>query len=135
MEPIILTIAGSAKGCPGPGAYAAILQCKGKEKVIDGRDPCTNEAAMKMKAFILGVSALKLYGCDVELHTDSKEILHVLDNAKEYYNAGWRKTLEEEQKRVNDLKGASGGLDYSNLTPAGERRLALRSRTEHSGWS
>lgn len=61
-------------GCdpnPGPGAWAAILLCKGRTKEISGVDRSTTNNRMEMTAAIRSLESLK-YACKVVLNTDSQ---------------------------------------------------------------
>jgi len=87
---------GACKGNPGPGGWAAILECRGVEKVLSGGEPlCTNNR-MELMAVIKGLEALNR-PCRVKIISDSK---YVVDSVTKGWlfnwpNRGWRNSLNE----------------------------------------
>ena len=65
---------GACKGNPGPGGYAAILTCNGKEKIIRGGASQTTNNRMELVAVIEGLKALKKPS-EVLIVTDSKYVM------------------------------------------------------------
>ncbi|MBO4216579.1 MAG: ribonuclease HI [Clostridia bacterium] len=84
---------GACSGNPGPGGFAAILVCRGKEKVITGGERETTNNRMELKAVISGLQALKRR-CDVTVCSDSKYVVDslTLGWAKSWRENGWRKS-------------------------------------------
>lgn len=83
---------GACSGNPGPGGYAAILTCRGKEKVIVGGAKETTNNRMELTAVIEGLRALKRK-CDVTVCSDSKYVIDslTLGWARSWREKGWRK--------------------------------------------
>ena len=83
---------GACSGNPGPGGYAAILTCRGKEKIIVGGAKETTNNRMELTAVIEGLRALKRK-CDVTVCSDSKYVIDslTLGWAKSWREKGWRK--------------------------------------------
>ena len=83
---------GACSGNPGPGGYAAILTCRGKEKIIVGGAKETTNNRMELTAVIEGLRALKRK-CDVTVCSDSKYVIDSLKLgwAKSWREKGWRK--------------------------------------------
>ena len=70
MFQITLYTDGSCLGNPGPGGYAAVLQCNGRCKEITGHSAHTTNNRMELQAVIAGLQALK-HRCQVTVVTDS----------------------------------------------------------------
>ena len=83
---------GACSGNPGPGGYAAILTCRGREKVIVGGAKETTNNRMELTAVIEGLRALKRK-CDVTVCSDSKYVIDslTLGWARSWREKGWRK--------------------------------------------
>lgn len=73
MENVYLFTDGACSGNPGPGGWCAILQYKGKEKVLSGSERETTNNRMELTGVIEGLKALKRK-CSVVVTTDSKYI-------------------------------------------------------------
>jgi len=87
-DPIYLYTDGACSGNPGPGGYGAILQYRGKEKILaQGYERTTNNR-MELKAVIAGLEELKTPGWQVIVVTDSKYVSDAF-NLKWIY--GWVK--------------------------------------------
>ena len=89
---------GSCLGNPGPGGWAALLMCRGTEKMLTGHQAETTNNQMEMQAVISALTALKL-ACDIELFTDSK---YVMDGATSWIHGwkakGWKNSKKEPVK-------------------------------------
>ena len=84
---------GACSGNPGPGGYAVILVCRGKEKVITGGAKETTNNRMELSAVIAGLGALKRK-CAVTVCSDSKYVIDslALGWARSWREKGWRKS-------------------------------------------
>ena len=78
---------GACSGNPGPGGWACILSCDGIEKEISGGEANTTNNRMELTGVIEGFRLLK-FPCIVELYSDSKYVIDVLEKGWAY---GWRK--------------------------------------------
>ena len=78
---------GACSGNPGPGGWAAILSCMGREKELSGGERETTNNRMELRAVIEALSALK-EPCEVELWTDSQYIARAIN---EGWLAGWKR--------------------------------------------
>jgi ribonuclease HI len=74
---VFLFVDGACKGNPGPGGYAAVLVCNGREKEIVGGESRTTNNRMELMAVIAGLRALKR-PCEVTVVTDSRYVLVIL---------------------------------------------------------
>ncbi len=84
---------GACSGNPGPGGFAVILVCRGKEKVITGGESSTTNNRMELTAVITGLRALKRK-CAVKICSDSKYVIDsiTLGWARSWRQNGWRKS-------------------------------------------
>jgi ribonuclease HI len=74
----------------GAGGWAAILRCKGVEKVLRGGAKNTTNNQMEITAALQGLRALKK-PCQVEIFSDSQYvIMGATDWAISARNRGWR---------------------------------------------
>jgi ribonuclease HI len=75
---VTITSDGAARGNPGPGGWAALLQREGKEKLLSGEHIAdTTNNAMELLAAISALEALKR-PCQVTLRADSTYVLEGL---------------------------------------------------------
>ncbi len=70
---------GACSGNPGPGGYAAILECNGSEKVISGGEDNTTNNRMELLAVIEALRSLNKR-CVVEIHSDSAYVVNAVNN-------------------------------------------------------
>jgi ribonuclease HI len=78
LRAVTLTTDGAARGNPGPGGWAALLQHDAKEKLLVGEEPgATTNNAMELMAAIGGLEALR-HPCRVTLRADSTYVIEGL---------------------------------------------------------
>ena len=87
MKKVCIYTDGACSGNPGPGGWAAILSCMGREKELSGGERETTNNRMELRAVIEALSALK-EPCEVELWTDSQYIEKAIN---EGWLAGWKR--------------------------------------------
>src|SRR5699024_1643352 len=87
VKTVIVYTDGACSGNPGPGGWAALLQWKGKEKVITGGDSETTNNRMEMRAVIEALKAVN-QPCRVKIHSDSALIINAF---KQGWIDGWLK--------------------------------------------
>lgn len=87
MKTVTIYTDGACSGNPGPGGWAAILSCMGREKELSGGERETTNNRMELRAVIEALSALK-EPCEVELWTDSQYIARAIN---EGWLAGWKR--------------------------------------------
>ncbi len=75
MDKVTIYTDGACSGNPGPGGWAAILMCNGKEKEISGGLKETTNNVMEITAVIEGLKALK-YPCEVQVYSDSAYVVN-----------------------------------------------------------
>ena len=64
---------GACLGNPGPGGWAALLRCKGREREVVGGEADTTNNRMELMAAIAALEALN-EDCEIILHTDSQYV-------------------------------------------------------------
>jgi ribonuclease HI len=78
LPQVTITSDGAARGNPGPGGWAALLQRDGREKLISGEHPAnTTNNAMELLAAISALEALNR-PCRVTLRADSTYVIEGL---------------------------------------------------------
>jgi len=82
---------GACYGNPGPGGWAALLQYKGREKVLTGSDPDTTNNRMELTAAIRALEALNR-PCQVDFFTDSEYLKKGISEwMEDWRRRGWRR--------------------------------------------
>ena len=89
---------GSCQGNPGPGGWAALLMCDGKEKMLTGCQDNTTNNRMELQAAISALLALK-GSQEVDLWTDSQYVrLGITQWIKGWEKNGWKNSQKKEVK-------------------------------------
>ncbi len=73
MKKVVIHTDGGCAGNPGPGGWAAVLECGGRVKELSGGEPATTNNRMELLAAIRALEALNV-ACEVELFTDSNYV-------------------------------------------------------------
>jgi ribonuclease HI len=82
---------GACRGNPGPGGWAALLSCDGREKEIAGAEAHTTNNRMELLAVIRALEALKKPRVQVKVFTDSQYVRRGITEWLESWKArGWR---------------------------------------------
>ena len=81
---------GSCSGNPGPGGYAAILCCRGREKTITGSEQHTTNNRMELTAVIEALKCLRK-SCKVLVRTDSQYVVNGVNQwLSEWVKRNWK---------------------------------------------
>jgi ribonuclease HI len=106
---VVIHTDGACSGNPGPGGWAAILECSGREKELFGGAPDTTNNRMELTAAIEALSALSRPST-VELHTDSQYLRQGITSwIRGWKRNGW-KTADRKPVKNVDLWQALDGL-------------------------
>lgn len=99
MTEVTIWTDGACSGNPGPGGWAAILQCGAAEKTLSGGERETTNNRMELTAVIRALEALKK-PCRVLLHSDSKYVVDAVTNRWVYawQKNGWMRKGNEPAK-------------------------------------
>lgn len=103
---VTLTTDGSARGNPGPGGWAALLETPdGRERLLHGEVPLpTTNNAMEVAAVARALQALK-QPCHVHLRCDSQ---YVLNGLRRILNGGTMASTKFNQGLWAELEAAVG---------------------------
>jgi ribonuclease HI len=89
---------GGCDGNPGPGGWAAVLECAGHRKELSGGAPATTNNRMELQAAIEALKALR-EPCQVELFTDSQYLRDGITQWISGWKArGWRTSTKQPVK-------------------------------------
>lgn len=100
MKEVIVYTDGACSGNPGPGGWAALLQCAGKEKELSGGEGMTTNNRMELMGAIMALKSLK-EPCRVELHTDSTYVMKGMTEwVKGWAARGWKTADKKPVKNV-----------------------------------
>ena len=119
MKNVTIFSDGACSGNPGPGGWASVLLCEGKEKLISGSCPNTTNNRMEITAVLEALKILK-YPCCVEVVTDSAYVVNTMTK-------GWKRNKNNDlwseldkyvygihEVRFTWIKGHSTN-EYNNL--------------------
>lgn len=115
---VMMYVDGACKGNPGPGGWAAILQCgEHTKELVGGADHTTNNR-MELQAVIEGLKALKKRSV-VKLVTDSQYVIQMLKGARAKANQDLveelRQLAGQHQVQAQWVKGHSGLASASTV--------------------
>jgi ribonuclease HI len=113
MKKVNVYTDGACSGNPGPGGWAAVLVCEGKEKAISGGEADTTNNRMELTAVVTALNALK-YPCEVEITSDSKYVVDAISK-------GWLDSWRKKNWRKSDGKPALNVDLWERLIPELER--------------
>jgi ribonuclease HI len=98
LKKVTIHTDGGCEGNPGPGGWAAVLECDGRTKEISGGEPATTNNRMELRASIAALEALKA-PCEVDLFTDSTYLRDGITKwIKSWKLRGWRTTGRQPVK-------------------------------------
>jgi len=93
---------GACRGNPGPGGWGALLIAGRRRKAMHGGEHETTNNRMELTAAIEALNALTR-PCKVNLHTDSKYVMHGITEWMDNWKArGW-KTANRKPVKNKDL--------------------------------
>lgn len=100
---VIIATDGACSGNPGPGGWAAVLQCEDKERIIAGHNTMTTNNAMELTAVVNALTALK-WPCNVTIYTDSAYIVNQINGGylTKWSQNDWR-TMDNKPVQNLDL--------------------------------
>lgn len=111
LTQVSIFVDGSCLGNPGPGGWAAILQCGEHEKELVGGAEHTTNNRMELTAVLEGLKALKRR-CQVTVVTDSQYVVAILNGGKAKANQELvheaRVQAGRHEVAVQQVRGHSG---------------------------
>ncbi len=137
LAQVSMFVDGSCLGNPGPGGWAAILQCGQHEKeVVGGADHTTNNR-MELTAVLEGLKALTRR-CQVTVVTDSQYVATILNGGKAKANRDLVYEVQAQARHhevtVQQVRGHNGHemnelADQLAFTEANHRKQMIA-----AGW-
>ena len=125
LKRVIVHTDGGCEGNPGPGGWAAVLECEGRTRELSGGEPATTNNRMELRASIAALEALTA-PCEVDLFTDSTYLRDGITKwIKSWKTRGWL-TAAKQPVKNEDLWRA---LD----TAAAPHRIHWRWLKGHAG--
>jgi ribonuclease HI len=96
LKTVVIYTDGACSGNPGPGGWAAILSCNGRERELSGGERQTTNNRMELHAVIAALQNLR-EPCVVRLHTDSKYIVQAFNDRwiAAWQRRGWMTTAKK----------------------------------------
>ena len=110
-QKVLVYVDGSCRGNPGPGGWAAVLQCGEREKELVGGEDQTTNNRMELTAVIEGLKALKRR-CQVTVVTDSQYVATMLNGGRAKANLDLvqqlRQLMQQHEVTVEQVQAHSG---------------------------
>ena len=101
MKHVTIYTDGACRGNPGPGGWAALLQCQGKEKELLGAEANTTNNRMELMGAISALTALREH-CLVDLYTDSQYVQKGISEwLPGWERRGWKRADKKPIKNVD----------------------------------
>jgi len=86
MKQVAIYTDGSCSGNPGPGGYAAILQCQEHTREVTGGEPNTTNNRMELQAVVAALEVIKAT-CHITVYSDSLYVIGAFSGNKVKKNA------------------------------------------------
>lgn len=101
LKKVLIFTDGGCRGNPGPGGWAAILQCENHNRELSGAEPLTTNNRMELRAAIAALTALET-SCDVTLHTDSQYLRQgITEWIRSWKARGWLTATRQPVKNAD----------------------------------
>lgn len=98
MKQVVIHSDGACHGNPGPGGWAAILECGQHRRELSGGAPATTNNRMELQAAIEALRALS-EPCQVTFYTDSQYVRNgVTGWLSKWKRNGWRTQAKQPVK-------------------------------------
>ena len=107
---------GACRGNPGPGGWGALLIAGRHRKTLHGGEPETTNNRMELTAAIEALNALKRPS-KVELHTDSKYVMHgITEWMHNWKKRGWKTANKKPVKNQDLWMALDEAIDRHDIT-------------------
>ena len=98
---VVIYTDGACRGNPGPGGWGAVMHYRENTRTLSGYAAQTTNNRMELTAVIEALRALKR-SCEVELHTDSKYVMHGISEWIESWKRnGWKTAARKAVKNAD----------------------------------
>jgi ribonuclease HI len=102
LKKVVIHTDGACQGNPGPGGWAATLECEGHTRELSGGVPVTTNNRMELQAVIEALNVLT-EPCEIEFYTDSEYVKNgVTKWLSNWKRNGWR-TKSKQPVKNEDL--------------------------------
>ena len=134
MKTVVIYTDGACSGNPGPGGWAAILSCNGREREVSGGERETTNNRMELHAVIAALETLR-DPCTVRLHTDSKYIVQAFTDCwiADWQRRGWMTTSRKpvaNQDLWEQLIELASGHEVEWIWVRGHANVVLNERCD-----
>ena len=101
MKEVVIHSDGACHGNPGPGGWAAVLECGANRRELSGGVPATTNNRMELQGAIEALKALK-EPCAVNFYTDSNYVKDgVTGWLKNWKRNGWKTKSKQPVKNAD----------------------------------
>lgn len=101
MKKVTIHSDGACHGNPGPGGWAALLQCGPNTRELSGGTPATTNNRMELQAAIESLAALR-EPCAVDFFTDSEYVRQGITSwVANWKRNGWRTKAKQPVKNAD----------------------------------
>jgi ribonuclease HI len=98
LNKVVIHTDGACQGNPGPGGWAAVLECEGHTRELSGGVPVTTNNRMELQAVIEALNALN-EPCEIEFYTDSEYVKNGVSKwLATWKRNGWRTKAKQAVK-------------------------------------
>jgi ribonuclease HI len=137
MKAVSIWTDGSCSNNPGPGGFAAILQCGEHTREIAGGEPNTTNNRMELRAIIAGLEAIKA-AAEITVYTDSQYAIGAFTGNKINKNAD---LITAGLLKIQAIKNMGGTVTFQHVNghagdtctcgcPQGKCRCPLNERCD-----
>lgn len=117
MDPIIIHTDGSCETQTRLGGWAAVLQCREHQRILQGSASDTTVNAMELAAVIEALKALKQAGSTVQLFTDSNYVVRGVNEwLSDWIKRGWKNARGEQVANLDLWQQLQTLLEQHNVT-------------------
>ncbi len=104
MNTVVIYTDGACSGNPGPGGWAARMECRGHVKEISGGEKYTTNNRMEMMAVVQALESLN-QPCKVIVHSDSQYIVDAHEKGwiDKWIQDGWVHGRKKEEVANTDM--------------------------------
>ena len=107
---------GACRGNPGPGGWGALLIAGKRRKTLHGGEPETTNNRMELTAAIEALNALR-GSRKVNLHTDSKYVMHGVTEWMANWKArGWKTAARKPVKNQDLWQALDAATERHDIT-------------------
>ena len=111
MKAVSIWTDGSCSNNPGPGGFAAILQCGEHTREITGGEPSTTNNRMELRAIVAGLEAIKA-AAEITIYADSLYAIGAFTGNKINKNAD---LITAGLLKIEAIKAMGGTVTFQHV--------------------